>query len=86
MTKIEDLEEEINKIKQRNTRVEKDKKWETSWIRRILIAFGTYILILLFMFTIGADKPFLSALIPSIAFLLSTASLEVVKKWWLRSN
>jgi len=30
MTKIEDLEKEINLIKKRNMRVESDKVWETS--------------------------------------------------------
>ena len=28
------LEEEILKIQERNTRVELDKKWETSWARK----------------------------------------------------
>ena len=31
----EELEKEIIKIKERNNRVELDKKWETSWTRKI---------------------------------------------------
>lgn len=84
MEKIEELEEEINKIKQRNARVEKDKRWETSWTRRISIAIGTYILVFLVMLLSGNSNPFLSAFIPSIAFLVSTASLEQVKNRWLK--
>jgi len=86
MATIEELEKEINKIKERNRRVEKDKEWETSWVRKILIALGTYFLVLLIMVLMGIEKPFLSALIPSIAFFLSTASLEIIKKWWLKNR
>lgn len=31
------IEERIKKIEDRNKRVELDKKWETSWTRRICI-------------------------------------------------
>ena len=33
----EDLQNEIIKIKERNKKVESDKKWETSWTRKICI-------------------------------------------------
>ncbi len=86
MATTEELEKEINKIKERNRRVERDKEWETCWTRKILIGFGTYFLVLLIMILMGINKPFLSALIPSIAFFLSTASLEIIKKWWLKTR
>jgi hypothetical protein len=86
MVTINELDVEINKIKQRNIRVEKDKQWETSLTRRILIAFGTYILVLLVMIATGTERPYLAALIPSVAFLISTASLEFMKNWWLKNN
>lgn len=35
--KYKDLEKEIIQIKERNKRVELDKKWETSWTRKICI-------------------------------------------------
>ncbi len=40
---MKDIEKEIEKIKERNKRVEKDKAWETSWTRRICIMILTYI-------------------------------------------
>ena len=40
---LEKLEQEISKIKERNKRVELDKKWETSWTRRLCICILTYI-------------------------------------------
>ncbi len=63
MDKIKVLEKEIESIKQRNQRVEKDKTWETSLVRRVFIAVSTYILVVIFLFSIGNEKPFLSAII-----------------------
>ena len=34
---MEELEKRIEKIEERNRKVELDKKWETSWARRIII-------------------------------------------------
>ena len=38
-----DIEKEIKQIKTRNARVELDKKWETSWTRKLCICVLTYI-------------------------------------------
>ena len=35
---MNNIEKEIELIKERNARVELDKKWETSWTRKICIA------------------------------------------------
>jgi len=45
MKTIEQLEEEIEKIKQRNQKVESDKTWEKSYVRRVLLMLFTYIAI-----------------------------------------
>ena len=37
MKNNEELQQEIDLIKERNSRVELDKKWETSWTRRLCI-------------------------------------------------
>ncbi|MCL5970285.1 MAG: hypothetical protein M1450_02150 [Patescibacteria group bacterium] len=84
MIQIEELKQEIESIKTRNKRVEKDKAWETSRTRRIFIAVSTYILVLIFLLTIHADRPFLSAIIPAVAYLISTMSLERIKEEWLK--
>ena len=36
------LEERVAKIEARNAKVEADKAWETSWVRRFSIALLTY--------------------------------------------
>ncbi len=78
------LKREIKKIQERNIRVEKDKAWETSWTRRILVAVFTYIIITLFLIIIKIEKPFISAIIPAFAYLLSTVSLGLIKNWWIK--
>lgn len=78
------LEKEIEKIKERNIRVEKDKTWETSWTRKIAVAVSTYVIVLLFFLMTNAQRPFVSALVPAIGFLLSTASIDILKNWWIK--
>ena len=78
-----DLEKEIKIIKDRNKRVEKDKAWETSWMRKIAIAILTYIVVVLYSYLISSySNIFLSSLVPVIGFLLSTMSLKIIRKIW----
>ena len=44
------IEKEIKDIKERNKRVEKDKKWETSWTRRICIMILTYLVVIIYSY------------------------------------
>jgi len=74
----------IEEIHKRNSRVEEDKAWETSKVRRAFIASITYLVAALFMMRIGVDEPFLSAFVPTGGYLLSTLSLPFVKKWWIQ--
>lgn len=81
--KLEELNKEICKIKIRNKKVEIDKAWETSFIRRILIIILTYIVIVLFFYFAELPRPFINSIVPSIAFLLSTLTLSFFKKIWI---
>ena len=77
------IEEEINKIKERNKRVELDKKWETCWTRKICIMILTYIVVIIYSYLIKEyDNIFLSSLVPVIGFTLSTLSLKGIRKIW----
>ena len=83
---LKDLENEINTIKERNTKVELDKKWETCWTRRLCICLLTYIIVVLYSFIIKLyDNIFLSSLVPVIGFTLSTLSLRFIRKIWEKS-
>ena len=79
------LEKEIEKIKERNKKVEADKAWETSWTRRILIAILTYAVIVLFFYFAGLPNPFVNSIVPSVAFILSTLTLSIFKKLWVKN-
>ena len=79
------MKKEIALIKERNRRVEIDKAWETSKTRRIIIAFITYIIIVIFLLMINAPSPWLIALVPTIGYVLSTLTAPFLKKWWMES-
>lgn len=80
---IQNLEKEIEKIKERNVRVEADKAWETSSFRIFSIALVTYIIAALVLYLIGTDNFLRNALVPTVGYLLSTQSLPMVKKRWI---
>jgi hypothetical protein len=86
MTTAMDLEKEINKLKERNKRVELDKAWETSFTRRVILIIFTYLAIGLYLNAIKIANPWLNAIVPSVGFLLSTLTLPYFKKMWIRLN
>lgn len=79
-----DVEQEIQKIHERNKKVELDKAWETSRTRKISIAVLTYLVVVMVMHSLGLEKPFINAIIPTLGFMLSTFSLSFIKKFWER--
>lgn len=80
-----DINLEIKKIKERNKRVELDKKWETSWTRRICIMILTYIVVVIYSFVISNySNILLSSFVPVIGFTLSTLSLKLMRQIWER--
>ena len=78
------LEQEIKKIKKRNTQVELDKSWETSWIRIFTIAILTYFTIVIFFYFAKLPKPFINSIVPALAFILSTLTLPIFKKYYIK--
>jgi hypothetical protein len=84
---MDNLKNEIEAIKKRNKRVELDKKWETSWTRRLCICVLTYIVVVCYSLMIqNQTSVFLSSLVPVIGFTLSTLSLRGVRKLWEKKN
>lgn len=78
------LKQEINSIKERNSKVEVDKAWETSLSRKIIIAILTYAVIVLFFHFAELPKPFINAIVPAIGFVLSTLSVPIFKNLWIK--
>ena len=86
MDELEQIKNDIKIIKERNSRVELDKAWETSVVRKCLIAVLTYIVIVIFFYFASLPKPFLGAIIPTIGFILSTLSISYLKKIWVNKK
>jgi len=83
---METTEERLNKIEERNKRVELDKAWETSFVRILSVCIITYLAAFLVLYSIGVSKPYLSAIIPVLGFMLSTQSIPVIKKHWIKNK
>jgi len=83
---MDKIQEALKMIEERNKRVELDKAWETSFLRRGFIAVITYLIALWFMKSIGVDNACLNALVPTGGYMLSTLSIPFLKKMWLKAK
>ena len=86
MNDIKQLKQEIEQLRNRNKRVELEKAWETSLFRKILIAVLTYVVVVIFFAVSKAPNPALSAIVPTLGYVLSTLSIPIFKKWWMKRN
>jgi hypothetical protein len=78
------IEQEIQKINERNKRVELDKAWETSWTRKFIVAFLTYAVVVSFFVFAQLPDPFVNSIVPALAFIISNLALPMFKKLWLK--
>ena len=72
----------IEKLEARNRRVEADKAWETSWLRRGAIMLLTYLVVCFYLRFVVHINPWINALVPVIGFFLSTLTISLLKKEW----
>ncbi len=78
---LKELNQEIKIIKQRNKRVELDKKWETSATRKICICVLTYIVVVIYSYIVrNYDNIFLSSLVPVIRIHVIYFIFKIYKK------
>ena len=84
MDKLKRLEEKIRKIDERNKKVELDKEWELSYSRKFLLVLFTYLAIGFYLKAVNIQQPWLNAIVPAVAFMLSTLTLPLFKKLWLK--
>ncbi len=81
-------EQEIQALIDRNKRVEAGKAWEVSWFRRILISIITYAAACIILTIANGDhtRAYLPAFVPSVGYLLSTFSISQIKTWWIKNR
>ncbi len=80
---IKELEKRIKKIEDRNKKVEGDKAWEGSTLRKTLIIVMTYCFAVLYTSLADNSNPWFGAVVPCAGFFLSTQSIDFIKKVWL---
>ena len=78
------IEERLQKIEDRNKKVELDKSWETSWMRRILLSLFTYLAISIYLWAVGISNPWANAIVPAVAFMISTLTMPFFKRIWAK--
>jgi hypothetical protein len=79
---MENLEQRIQQIEERNKKVELDKAWEVSWSRRILLMIFTYLSIGIYLWAIDIARPWINAIVPAVGFMISTLTMPFFKKVW----
>jgi len=84
--RLNKIEEELRTIRERNSRVESDKAWETSISRMFVLALITYLVATVLLYLISVENFLLGALIPTAGFILSVQSLPAIKRWWINSR
>lgn len=82
---MKSVEDRIIAIEERNKRVEGDKAWETCTLKKVLIIVFTYIFAVLYLKIADTTNPWLGAVVPCVGFFLSTQSINVIKKWWIKN-
>ncbi len=84
--KLNERKEKRETIEERNLRVDSNKAWETSNLRKLLIAIITYIVIAVYMaaiefITLGPSWAIMPV-IPTLGYLISTTGLNFIANRW----
>jgi hypothetical protein len=77
------IEQRLEIIEERNKRVELDKAWETSWVRRILLTFFTYLALGIYMWAVDIPRPWINSIVPAVGFMISTFTIPWLKARWI---
>jgi len=84
--KVDLLEKELDLIKRRNQKVELEKAWEVSLVRKVAILVLTYLIASLVMYLIEVERFWLNAIIPTLGYFLSTLSVSFLKEKWINTQ
>jgi hypothetical protein len=78
------LRDRIRAIEARNERVAREKAWETSTTRKVSILLLTYFVMVCLFMALDSGDAFRNAIVPTMGFFLSTLSLPIIRKAWVR--
>jgi hypothetical protein len=84
--KTANLETRIAALELRNKRVEANKGWETSWVRRLSIMALTYCVVSFYLHFVVHITPWVNALVPVIGYFLSTITISFLKQRWIAAH
>jgi len=79
-----EVKKEVQKIQERNKKVEADKAWELSKFRKFIILLFTYLIALVFMMIVELERPWIGACVPTLGYFLSTLTIPPLKNWWIK--
>jgi hypothetical protein len=83
---LDEIKRRLVTIEVRNARVELDKKWETSWARRLSVAVLTCAVTFLLLSLINDQRALLNTFIAFVGYLLSTLALGRIRIWWQKEK
>ena len=81
---MDDLNKRIMNIEIRNKKLELDKQWSNSWIRKVLIFIFTYLIAFFSLKIDSITNHYFGALVPCFGLLLSSFILKLVKIIWIK--
>jgi len=79
---MENFEQRIKNIEERNNKVGIDKAWETSFTRRLILMIFSYLVVVIFFLIIKIENPWLNAIVPALAFMIQQLSMPFFKNLW----
>jgi len=86
MNSKDDVLARLDKLELRNKRVEADKAWETSWLRRLIIMVLTYATVVCYLSFVVHIDPWVNAVVPVAGYFVSTLTVSFVKRHWINSR
>ncbi len=81
---MENLEQRVKNIEDRNSKVEAEKAWERSLTRRSLLMIFSYLAIAIFFIVIKIEHPWVNAIVPALAFMIQQLSMPFFKQIWFK--
>ncbi len=83
---MDQLQQALTAIKERNERVELEKAWEVSWVRRISITIVTFVITFAYMKLTNQEPLWLGSIVPAFGYLISTVSIPYMKEFWVNHS